>query len=1027
MGAAVILLSSLVARGEAIDFNRDIRPILSDKCFFCHGPDSKHRKADLRLDTFEGAIEDHDGVRAIDPDHPANSELLFRIETDDEDELMPPPDSNKTLTAEEIALLKQWVAAGAPWAEHWSFVPPSEPGLPEVSEPEWARTPVDRFILRRLDERGMKPAGEASRRELIRRVSLDLTGMPPTPDEVAAFLADDRPDAWESLVDRLLASPRFGEHMARYWLDAVRYGDTHGLHLDNYREIWPYRDWVVGAFNANKPFDEFVTEQLAGDLLPDASAEQLVATGFLRTHVTTSEGGSIAEEVYVRNVKERVDNFGTVFLGLTANCASCHDHKYDPLAQSEYYSLFAYFNSLDANPLDGNKKDHEPVIRVPMPGQEEEIAELRRRIDETREEIRQEVAAVDYREPETPAPPALPEPEEFVWIDEDTPEGATRGTAWNFVKAPGHPVFSGEQSHTQTAEGLQQHFFTGAAKPLVIHEGDRLFAHVFIDPKTPPKEIMLQWNETVPGNAGGNWNHRAYWGENVIDWGQDGTPSRRRIGDLPAAGEWVRLEVAAADVGLAPGARVNGWAFTQFDGTVHWDRSGIVSNVAQDPTFDSFREWIQFQRGLEQPTVPDEIAAILRKPTGELSEDERRAARDHFIEHAWSGGRERFASLHARIDELGQRITQAESQFATTLVWKERPEPKDSFLLDRGEYDRPQDKVERIVPAFLPPMPEGAPNDRLGLARWLLAEEHPLFARVAVNRFWQQLFGTGIVKTAGDFGQQGEPPSHPELLDWLAVRFRADGWDVKALMRELVLSSTYRQSSSIDPAKLTADPENRLLARGPRFRLDAETLRDQALAVSGLLVEKLGGPSVKPPQPDGLWFAVAYTSSNTARFKADEGPDKVHRRSLYTFWKRTAPPPQMNIFDAPSREATCVRRERTNTPLQALLLLNDPQYFEAARALGLRALREGGATPEERIAHVFELATCRPPTADEVGIIHAAYLDHAREFAGDPERAKRVIQVGATPPPDDLDPAELATWTLIGNLILNLDEVVTKG
>jgi hypothetical protein len=1005
-----------------LDFNRDIRPILSDHCFACHGPDPKARKAGLRLDRKVDALRDREGHAAIVPGDVEASDLAFRIEAEDNEVRMPPPESREPLTAAQAETLKRWIAQGAPWKEHWAFLPPERPPLPEVRDPSWPSGPIDRFILARLEAEGLRPMPEADRATLIRRATLDLTGLPPTPAEVDAFLADRAPDAFEKVVDRLLRSPHYGEHMARYWLDAARYGDTHGLHLDNYREIWPYRDWVIRAFNGNMPFDRFVVEQLAGDLLPGPTTDQLVATGFNRCNVTTGEGGSIEEEVYVRNVLDRVETAGTVFMGLTIGCARCHDHKFDPVTQKDFYRLFAFFNSIDGNPLDGNVARHPPVVPVPSPEQAAAMEGLRRKVASIRAAIAGELAKISYDEAADPDPSEYVRRADYVWFDDDLPPGA-KATAgeFPFAATPDHPVLSGGRSVVQAYDALGQHVFEGATSRLRVGEGDTLFAHVFLDPTRPPKEVMLQWHAD-------GWKHRAYWGENVIDWGKDGTPERLHAGPLPATGKWVRLEVEAARLGLSPGTTIDGLAFTQHGGTAYWDRAGIETWTPQEgQVYDSLALWVRSQRALGAKSLPKEIQDVVKLDRGKRGEAQKKLLRDYFVEHAYSKARPTFDPLRRQLAEAEKERDQLDKQIPASLVFRERKEPKPAFVLKRGEYDQKGEKVERELPAFLPPLPEGAPRDRLGLARWLVAPGHPLTARVAANRFWQQCFGTGIVKTAEDFGAQGEPPSHPELLDWLAVRFREDGWDVKAFMKRLVMSSAYRQSSRVTPDRLAKDPANRLLSRGPRFRLDAEMLRDQALAVGGLLVERIGGPSVKPPQPAGLWEAVGYTRSDTAKFVADVGPEKVHRRSLYTFWKRTSPPPQMTAFDAPSREACLARRERTNTPLQALVLLNEPQFVEASRALAERALREGGPTPESRVESMFRLATGRRPDAGERAELLAAYRDLRAGFAGDPQAAGRLIATGETKPDGRLDPVELAAWTMIGNLLLNLDEVTNKG
>ena len=831
-----------------ISFTRQIRPILSDHCFACHGPDSKQRKAKLRLDNKASAFAELDSGdgHALVAGKPDESTLIARITSADPNMLMPPPKFGKPLTPEQIVLIKKWITEGANWSEHWAFLAAQRPALPRVKNNAWPRNEIDAFILARLEREKLQPSPDADRTTLIRRVTLDLTGLPPTPAEVDAFLADESPAAYEKVVDRLLKSSRFGEHIARYWLDAARYGDTHGLHLDNYREMWPYRDWVVGAFNRNLPYNRFLTEQLAGDLLPNATQDQIVASGFNRCHVTTSEGGSISEEVYVRNVVDRVDTTGTVILGLSTGCARCHDHKFDPFRTKDYYQFFAFFNSLDENPLDGNGSRPPPVLSLAGPEQAAELERAKRVVAALRKVIADEVAQVKYVDPGADRPAA----ESFA--------------AW--LKAP---------------------------------------------------------------NAGG------------------------------------RL-------------------------------------------------------------VPKPVQDVLRVDAAKRNPQQQKVLHDYYLEHVYGKMRTTFDPLIQSLTALEKERDRIEKELPMTLVSRELPTPRPSFILKRGEYDQHGAQVERGTPSFLPPFPKDAPPNRLGFAQWLLAPEHPLTSRVAVNRFWQQLFGTGIVRTAEDFGSQGEPPTHPELLDWLAVQFRDDGWDMKKTMKRIVMSATYRQSSRVTKDRLAKDAANRLLSRGPRFRLDAEMLRDQALFASGLLIEKMGGPSVKPPQPSGLWEAVGYVTSNTAHFTADTGADKVHRRSLYTFWKRTSPPPQMTTFDAPSREACLVRRERTNTPLQALLMMNETQYVEAARALAERTLHEGGKKPEERMVYLFRLAAGRKPDALETDVLLETYRDHVARYKKDEDAAKKLIAIGESKADAKLNATELAAWTMVANLVLNLDEVINK-
>ncbi len=1027
MAAIVLCLSSItasVARADEedpIDFGRDIRPVLSDKCFACHGPGEEMREGGFQLDDKESALGEADsGEIPIVPGDLDSSELYQRLISDDPDVRMPPADTNKVVTPEEIAKIAKWIEQGAPWEGHWAYTPPRKAALPSFQDgdayKEWPQNPIDNFVLARLEKNSLAPAAPADKITLLRRVTFDLTGLPPTRTEVEQFLADDAPDAYERVVDRLLASPRFGEHRARFWLDAVRYGDTHGLHLDNYREMWLYRDWVVNAFNANKPFDQFTIEQLAGDLLPDPTEDQLIATGYNRCHVTTNEGGSIEEEVYVRNVIDRVVTTGTVFLGATFDCTRCHNHKYDPYTTTDFYSLFAYFNSMDGSPMDSNIKDPAPVLRVPTDDQRQQLAQLRDQQQSLQGEIASLLAATRYEEPTDVTGGKSTQVSEKIWVDDELPPGSKAEGDWKWAEAP-QPVLSGSRASTRTATGLSQHFFTGATDPLIVDEGQVLFTSVYLDPQNPPLEIMLQWND-------GSWEHRAYWGGNQIDWGAEGTVSRKRIGDLPAAGQWVRLEVPAADVGLQPGAKINGWAFTQFGGTVSWDQAGIVRRSV---AYESLAAWEKDQVVAEGKALPQEIQAVLKTAAADRSADQQKQLQDYFVQHVYASLRGEFQSLQDGVDKAKQEISAIENAAPTTLVFREKKEPRKAFILNRGEYDQPGDEVQRKLPDAILPMPDGAPSDRLGLARWLVDPANPLTARVTINRLWQQLFGVGLVKTADDFGSQGAVPSHPQLLDWMAVQFIEDGWDVKKTMKRMAMSATYRQTSHVPVEQYRADPENRLLARGPRFRLDAEMLRDQALAVGHLLVDTMGGPSVKPPQPEGLWFAVGYSGSNTVRFQQDNGPEKVHRRTLYTFIKRTSPPPQLTTFDAPSREACCVRRERTNTPLQALLLMNDPQYVEAAGALAERTMHEGGAEPREQAAWMFQEVTCRVPDEEELEELLATFLAHLKHYQLHTEAASELIR-GSLPNADDkLDPAYLAAWTMVGNLVLNLDEVVTKN
>lgn len=1006
-----------------LDFARDIRPILSNSCFKCHGFDDKTRQANLRLDTLEGATAKlESGAAAVVPGNVVESELVKRITSADPATKMPPPDSGKVLTAEQAEMLKRWIDQGAEYKAHWSFIPPTKPTPPELPQhAAMIRNPIDQFVLARLQQEKLQPAVRADLVTLIRRVTLDLTGLPPTPQEVDEFLADPSPQAYEKLVDRLLKSPRYGEHMARYWLDAARYGDTHGLHLDNERSMWPYRDWVVKAFNDNLPFDKFVVEQVAGDLLPNPTLDQLIASGFNRCNVSTSEGGSIDEEVRVRYAVDRTETLSTVFLGLTLGCAVCHNHKFDPVTQKEFYQLYAFFNSAADAAMDGNALSPPPIKKLVKPEDADKLKSFDEQIAAIQRQIGEKTAAIAYVDPLSDQPTVSAEPKEYVWIEDAAPPGAQLqgDTEWKFITKAEGPVYAGEKATTRKAGGLSQHFFTGASPGLVVGEGDKLFAYVYLDPNDPPQEIMLQWND-------GSWDHRCYWGEDVIPWGNANSPARLPIGPLPDKGAWVRLEVEAAKVGLNPGAVIQGWAFTQHGGTTYWDHAGIITRTPQaGEGFKSLAAWDAFEKTQTKSAVPGNVKDILKLDADKRNDEQKKVVRDYFLQFIHPETQAGFAELRKQVDEVNKQKAGYEGAIPVSLVMADMPNKRDTFVLIRGAYDKPGEKVTADVPAILPRLPEGAPTNRLGLAQWLTDPGHPLMARVTVNRFWQQYFGTGFVKTAEDFGSQGSWPTHPELLDWLARDFIESGWDVKRLQKLIVMSSTYQQASKVTPELVARDPENQLLARGPRFRLDAEVLRDSAFFVSGLLIERSGGKSVKPYQPKGIWESVAFQGSNTQNY-APDGGDANFRRTLYTFWKRTAPPPGLMTFDAPSREACVVRRSRTNTPLQALALMNDEPYIEAARRLAERTMALENTDVTGRIAYAFRLATSRIPTADETAVLVDSYQTHLSNYQANAGAAEALVSVGETKRNPALDVPQLAAMTLVCNLIMNLDETVTK-
>jgi hypothetical protein len=1035
--AALVVALPLPARADPLQFNRDIRPILSDKCFACHGLDTKHRKADLRLDTPDGAFADHKGSRAIVPGDLSKSELWSRITAKDEADVMPPPDTHKQITATERETLKKWIEQGAPYQKHWSFEAIHKPDVPRPAVLNLpVRNPIDAFILARLDHEKLKPAPEADRQTLIRRAAFALTGLPPTPAEVDAFVADQAADAYEKVVDHYLTSPRYGEEMARHWLDVARYADTHGLHLDNERQTWAYRDYVINAFNKNKPFDQFTIEQLAGDQLPEAAnpkptLEQLVATGFSRCNVTTSEGGSIESELLYRYAVDRTATTVETWLGLTGGCAVCHDHKFDPISAKEFYSLYAFFNSAADPGFDGNVANTNPVTKLMTPDRVAKLAAFDEQITAKQKALDVRKTKIVYTDPATIEPRPLATDAETIWIDEDFPKGgkttASPGNPTKFVKASdGEPVYSGSVAVKRTDKALAQDVSEGVA--LTIPAEARIFAYVYLDPKDMPKAVMLQ----LHGSDGSEWNHRAVWGDvEIIPFGNRKLKQKVGIGKMPKGGEWVRLEFDAEKIGLNPGDVMNGIALTQWGGTVYWDKVGVVgrSDAAGDPA-KSMLAWQRARAGKDTPTAPPEVAKLLKEGPDKVKDPgDVKRLREYYVQQICSETKKQFEPEAGELVALRQKRAEFDGAIPVTFTFTDLPKPRDSFVMIRGDYTKPGEKVEPGTPAALPPLKKADPKGRatrLDLAKWMVEPENPLTARVTVNRFWQQFFGTGLVKTSGDFGSQGEPASHPELLDWLASEFRENGWDTKKLVRMIVTSATFRESSVLTPELLARDPDDRLLARAPRFRLDAEQIRDNALFVSGLMNFTMGGKGVKPYQPPNIWEPVGFVGSNTRVYTQDHG-DALYRRSVYTFLKRTAPPPFMQNFDAPSREATCTRRERSNTPLQALQLMNDVQHVEAARALAERMITQGGSTPDDRIDFAYKTVLARSPEADEREIVETQLAAHMERYAKDAEAAKKLIAHGESKRNDKIAAPELAAYTLVANTILNLDETLTRN
>ncbi len=1007
---------------DKIRYNRDVRPILANHCFACHGPDEDAREADLRLDHRSNAVD----TGAIVPGKFEESEMINRIVSTDDDERMPPPDFKKQLTDAQKEVLKRWIAGGAKYELHWSFVTPQKPTPPTVVG---AKNSIDRFIQGQLIKQGLKPSPIADRETLIRRVTLDLTGLPPTAAEVDAFLADKSPRAWENLIDRLLEKPAYGEHMARYWLDLARYADTHGLHLDNERSMWPYRDWVVRSFNQNLTFDKFTRWQIAGDLLPKPTIDQRIASGFNRCNVSTSEGGSINEEWVYRYAVDRTSTFVEVWMGMTAGCAVCHDHKFDPLSMREYYSLYSFFHSAADPAMDGNKIDTPPVMRITSPEDKKRVAELDVRIADIDKQIRSAALALDYVDPVSLDPRPEPKSVESIWFEDNFPSGAkpqaTSDAPLRLIGKEDGPVFSGNQALTRTSKSaVSQDFFNGGVS-FTIPKNGKFFVYCFLDKASPPETIMVQFHS-------GGWKHRAVWGKaEKIPFGKPKTTEKVSMGPLPKLGEWVRLEFTAAKVGLKPSAKVEGFAFTQFSGTVTWDHLGIsaTTDIANDPAW-SWEIWKKRNQGKRNNTLPEGLRQLVRgKPAEKWTEDETKRVFGFWLTRFYEGARDSlqpFETQQAALEQEKEKITQSAP---ITMVMADLAKPRESFVMLRGQYNKPGEKVSRGVPSFLPPLPEKPADrdyNRLDLANWLVSGKHPLTSRVVVNRFWQQFFGVGLVQTSADFGTQGELPSHPELLDYLAIQFVEDGWDVQDLVKLIVTSHAYRQSSAVTPELIAKDPSNRLLARGPRFRLDAEVLRDQSLYIGGLLVPTVGGKGVRPYQPPNIWEPVGFGSSNTRYYKQDSG-DELYRRSLYTFLKRTAPPPFMSTFDAPNREQSCTVRGRSNTPMQALQLMNDIQHVEAARNFAQRILKAGGATDDEKARWAWRTVTCRQAKAFEIEITLDVLKTHRKRYSKDGKAAAQLISYGESKRDESLEAAEHAAWTLVANLLLNLDEVVTKN
>lgn len=1020
---------------KRVVYNRDIRPIIA-KCITCHGNDKNAVMAGLRLDSFNGATAKlSSGKRAIVPGHPEQSELLKRVNLKkDSPFLMPPTASNKVLSAEEKLLLKQWIEEGAEYTSHWAFVKPVRPPLPPVKNAKWSRNEIDRFVLAKLEDRGLSPSPVADRATLIRRVTLDLTGLPPTPSEIADFLSDPAPQAYEKVVDRLLASPRYAERMTMDWLDYSRYADSNGYQADYERFQWRWRDWVLDAFNKNMPYDKFTVEQLAGDMLPNATESQKLATGFNRNHRINTEGGVVPEEWRIETVIDRVETTSTVWLGLTTGCARCHDHKYDPISQKEFYGMFSYFNNVpETGSGEERPVNHPPLMKAPLPGQAAKL----RRLSNEEATVAGKVKMIALANVDRAADWKLPDPGNLASLNDgveakfqltSTPKLLV-GTGTPVVK--GNPAFgNGRGSGAVTTDG--DNFIE--AGPVGNFERTDAFSYsAWINPKSANGAPFGKMN------AG-----KDYQGWDLFLSG--GRPSIHIISSWPSnaikvngqsmvpENQWTHVAVTYDGSSKAAGVRmyVNGVPVAtenENDSLTSTVKTDVPLTIGRRTGANGFNGSIEdlalYRRVLSAEEVVSISGAHPAKPLLAIPAEKRTPEQREQLARLWSRANDpAFAKLDDQRGKLEQERISIESQIPTAMVMEEMKKPRPAYLLIRGQYDKLGAKVPATVPAALPPIPKGYPNNRLGFAKWIVSPNNPLTARVTVNRFWERFFGTGLVETVEDFGTRAEYPSHPELLDWMATEFISSGWNVKALLRKMVTSATYRQSSNVSATLLKVDPANRYLGRGPRLRLPAEVIRDQALQAAGLLVNKVGGPSVRPYQPDGIWDET-NVYGNLRNYKPDMG-DGRYRRSMYTIWKRTAAPPDMTLFDVSSRETCRVRRPRTNTPLQALVLMNDVTYFEAARGLAQRTFREAPASPDDRLKFMMLQAAGRRPSASELRILRASLDRRLKRYEADKKSAESLLKVGDLPITKTVPPSELAAYTLAASTILNLDEVVTK-
>ncbi|MFP6584512.1 MAG: PSD1 and planctomycete cytochrome C domain-containing protein [Candidatus Hydrogenedentota bacterium] len=1172
LALASIVATPIYAADRTIEFNRDVRPIISDKCFACHGPDANKREAELRLDEESGIFGTSEmGQPIVEPGDAEESELYFRITEAEGNEKMPPEDEVRQLTPEEIDTLKLWIEQGADWQGHWSFIPPEKPAIPTLQDDAWTKNEIDHFILDRLNQEGLSPTDEAPRGTIIRRVSLDLTGLPPTPEEIDAFINDKNPDAYERLVDRLLASPHYGERQAFIWLDAARYSDTNGYQRDTKRYMWHWRDWVIKAFNDNMPFDQFTIEQLAGDLLPNPTLSQKVATGFNRNHRINGEGGIIPEEYAVEYVADRVQTTGTTWMGLTLECSKCHDHKFDPFSQKEFYQFFAFFNSVPEEGKGRERGNDKPFIAVPSEQDQEEIDLLateisklkkvhyapNKKLDKKQAKWEKELARKFATQKWSPLPETrlsgtngvtlTRQDDDSILVSGENPDATSYTLTFEAdrdlkaiqleailddglpSKGPGRAedgtaVLSEIEVHrtpqgsdesesltlttaladfthpklefrpTQAIDGDQT---TGWSTGSYIDRVNRVAVFTLADDTLIKKgdsvSITLHHTTGLKQYALGKFRITQSDSNAIADWSKPTFSTWSHVGPLAGdskATDLLKVALQPED-GFNPGKTYGDnnlrweerpdWkdgesiAFETERNSVHYLHRTIdveiptTINVSLGSD-DAIKVWLNGEVKLEnnarRSLAPNQDTVELNLPQGHHEllikianysgdsgyyfkasndsgeklfrlmdqiakpADDRSDEVQRELQVAFRSQDAKWLARQQAITETRANQKQLEGSIVSTMIMSEMRKPRDTYLLIRGLYTNPDtsEKLYPAVPTSLGALTDDQPKNRLGLAQWLMNPDHPLTARVRVNHYWQTYFGQGIVKTSEDFGTQGTPPSHPELLDWLATRFIESGWDVNAMQKTIVMSATYRQKSNVTPEKLERDPENILLARAPRFRLSAEMVRDQALAVSGLLNSEIGGPSVNPYQPDNMWSALTFQNmdENSTNFYTADTGNKLYRRGLYTYWKRTILPPRMQIFDAADRERCSMRTERTNTPMQALVLMNDPTFIEASRHLAMRMLEDGGRKSEDRVRYGYKRALAYEPDPERAAILNnalQAYQEHFVQHAAD---AEALMSVGDSVVDTTHSTTELAAYTMLASTILNLDEMITR-